>query len=135
MSGHRHAALIVEDHDDAREALEMLIEASGYAAAAVRTGAEALARLREGLRCCLIVLDWWLPDMNGGDLLLEIAADPALAGIPAVMCTGDARIRAEVEARRLPVKEIHLKPLDSARLLRMLDQHCTRSSPGSKEVA
>jgi two-component system chemotaxis response regulator CheY len=136
MSDHGHAALIVEDHDDAREALELLIEASGYTVAAVRTGAEALAHLRGGFRCCLIVLDWWLPDMNGGDLVLALAADPELAHIPTVFCTADARIRAEIETRQLPVREVHLKPLDSTQLVGMLERHCTRrSSPGSKEVA
>jgi CheY-like chemotaxis protein len=114
----------------------MLIEAVGYDVVAVRTGGEALARLRGGLACCLLVLDWWLPDMTGGELVERLAADPALADIPAVMCTADARVQAEVEARALPVKAVWVKPVETERLFDLLETHCVRAArPPAATVA
>ena len=69
MIAHRHTALLVDDHPDSCEALSALIELSNYAVVAVHTARDALTRLRSGLRCCVIILDWWLPDMKGAEFL------------------------------------------------------------------
>jgi CheY-like chemotaxis protein len=98
MPTHRHTALLVDEYPAARKSLQTLIEANGFAAVGAQSGGEALAQLRSGLACCLIVLEWWLPDMTGGDFIRALHADPALADIPVATCTGDARMRAEAAA-------------------------------------
>lgn len=37
----------------------------------------------------LVLLDWHLPEMSGGDLLRVMAREPRLAGIPVVILSGD----------------------------------------------
>jgi hypothetical protein len=76
---HRHTVLLVDDYPAARKSLQTLIEANGFAAVGAHSGGEALAQFRSGLACCLIVLDWWLPDMTGGDFIRALHADPAAA--------------------------------------------------------
>jgi CheY-like chemotaxis protein len=134
MADHVHAALIVEDHPDVCEAFRLLIEAHGYEAVSAHDAAEALGRLRVGLRCCLVVLDWWLPDMRGDEFLRRLRADPALADTAVAVLTGDARVRPEATA--LGAKAVFLKPVDPAELLALLEAHCPGTTPPpSREVA
>lgn len=127
MSTHRHTALLVEDYPATRESLRTLIEANGFTAVGAHSGGEALALLRGGLACCLIVLEWWLPDMTGGDFIRALHADPALADIPVALCTGDARMRAEAAA--LGVTYVLRKPVDPSRLVNLVSDHCPQASP------
>lgn len=134
MADHSHVALIVEDHPDVCEAFRLLIEVHGYEAVSAHRGDEALGRLRTGLPCCLVVLDWWLPDMKGDEFLRHLHADPAIANTRVVVLTGDARVQAEATA--LGAKRAFLKPVDPAALLDMLERHCPKAAPPpSREVA
>jgi CheY-like chemotaxis protein len=126
MSTHRHIALLVDGYPAVRESLQTLIEANGFTAVGARSGGEALALLRGGLACCLIVIDWWLPDMAGGAFIRALHADPALANIPVATCTSEARMRAEAAA--LGVTYVLLKPVDPRRLVNLVDRHCPKDS-------
>jgi CheY-like chemotaxis protein len=127
MPTHRHIALLVDNYPAARESLQTLIEANGFTAVGARNGGEALARLRDGLACCVIVFDWWLPDMTGGDFVRALHADPALADVPVATCTGDSGIRAEAAA--LGVTYVLLKPVDPRRLVDLVNHHCPQGPP------
>ena len=133
MPTHRHTALLVDDYPPARESLQALIEANGFAAVGAHSGGEALALLRGGLACCLIILDWWLPDMAGGDFIRALRADSALADIPVTMCTDDTRMRAEAAA--LGVTYVLLKPVDPRRLVNLVSHHCSQESPAPARAA
>jgi two-component system, chemotaxis family, chemotaxis protein CheY len=125
---HRHTVLLVDAYPAARKSLQTLIEANGFAAVGAPSGGEALAQLRSGLACCLIVLDWWLPDMTGGDFIRALHATPALADIPVATCTDDARMRAE--AATLGVTYVLLKPVDPRRLVTLVSHHCPHAPSG-----
>lgn len=64
-------ALVIEDDDDIRGLLEVVLEQAGYAVAAVATGADALAvlALREP---DLMLVDVGLPDIEGYDLVRRV---------------------------------------------------------------
>lgn len=61
-------ALIVEDDDDIRGLLEIVLSQMGFQVTSANTGADALVRARD-LRPELITLDVGLPDMNGIEVL------------------------------------------------------------------
>lgn len=123
MPEHRHAVLLVEDHDDSREAFQVVIASAGLDVVAVHSGREALVMLRRDPgRWCLIVLDWWLHDMSGEDFRREQLADPRIADVCVAVVTGDARVRND--AKRLGVDYFLLKPIDPDVVVELLSHHC-----------
>lgn len=113
--------LIVEDDADTRESLVAVLEGEGYAVREAEDGAEALRVLRSSA-VCIVLLDIFMPTMNGWAFLDEQRRDPALAAIPVVVITADARA-AENAARRGVVAAM-TKPADLDRLLAVVAQPC-----------
>jgi DNA-binding NtrC family response regulator len=123
MPAHRHGVLLVEDHDDTREAFSVVVSATHLDVTACATGAEALAHLRrDPHHWCLVLTDWWLPDMNGEELLRAQQADPRIARVSVAVVTGDAQVRDA--AGDLGVKYFFLKPVDFDVLVALLADHC-----------
>ncbi|MCA9431010.1 MAG: response regulator, partial [Candidatus Omnitrophica bacterium] len=70
--------LVVDDEANIRKFLKKSLERDGYEVRLAGTGEEALTSL-EDERPDLLVLDVWLPDANGMDLLSDIRrTDPDL---------------------------------------------------------
>lgn len=67
------SVLLVEDNEDTRKMLELLFEEWGYRATLVGTATEGLKQLLEH-RFDLIILDNWLPDLEGIELCRQIRA-------------------------------------------------------------
>src|SRR6185369_14309627 len=123
MPAHRHAVLVVENHDDFREALEVLVSSTGLDVIAVHRGADALEHLRrDARRWCLVLLDWWLADMTGDEFRQQQMADPRIADICLAIVTGDASVKEN--ARRLGVGYFLLKSVDPEIVLQLLSHHC-----------
>jgi len=116
----RVAVLLVEDDDSHREALVWL---TGLDVVAVRTGAEALAHLRgEPRRWCLVVLDWWLPDMTEDHFRSKPQLDPRIARIAVAAVTGDAQARKAAE--RAGCIHFLVKPVEPEVVTELLTSHC-----------
>ena len=128
VADHRHAVLLIEDHDDSRLSFQALMEANGLRVVAVRTGKEGLALLRATpWAWCVVVLDWWLPDMDGAEFVRRQGAHPTVAGIPITVITGDATIAAK--ARALGVEHFFLKPVEPDAIIGLLTNHCAGGAP------
>jgi two-component system, NtrC family, sensor kinase len=67
------AVLVVDDDQDMRELLVMLIEEAGYKVITAADGAAALSRLLAHPAPLIVVLDWWMPGMDGIDVLQSMA--------------------------------------------------------------
>jgi CheY-like chemotaxis protein len=108
------SVLVVEDDRDLRGALgDLLRLEGGYAVSEAENGMDALLFLRTAPAPDLVVLDLDLPLMDGEELLAEMAADPALAGLPVVVVSSR-------EAVRLPVEAVFQKPCPPEALLSAL---------------
>ena len=118
---HERAVLIVEDDADVRTSLATLIEFEGYRVLEAANGVDAL-RLCRSSEVCLILLDIFMPVMNGWAFLDERDEDPLLAALPVVVVTADSAA-AEVAAQRAVVAAL-IKPVDHDRLLELIEQHC-----------
>ena len=127
MPRHRHVVLLVDDDTDALESTAVVIELSGADAITADSAAIALERLRFGLRCCLVVLDWKMPGMSGRQFYDACVADPRLASIPLLVLTGDPR--GVYEARALGIRYAELKPIDPDRLVEIVHEHCRQIDP------
>jgi two-component system chemotaxis response regulator CheY len=111
--------LVVEDQEDEREALRALLEEEGYRVACVEDGAKALDYLRAHEAPALILLDLMMPTMDGYEFRTRQLGDPALATIPVVAFSGDAR------GKSLGFVGFAKKPIDPSRLLAVVREYGT----------
>jgi CheY-like chemotaxis protein len=79
---------VVEDNADNRLLVQALL-ADRYDVVEFADGPSALAALRAAPPG-LILLDFSLPEMDGGEVLRRLRGEPALAGVPVVVLTAHA---------------------------------------------
>jgi CheY-like chemotaxis protein len=106
--------LVVDDDDDIRDLLSMLLELRGYRAEPARDGVEALERLEHGERPAVILLDMMMPRLDGEGLIAEVQRNPGLGKIPIVLVSGHHDVRqkaAELKAAGFLVKPIAIDDL------------------------
>ncbi len=61
--------------------------AEGHTVVRTSNGKEALEWLARGERPCLVLLDFYMPRMNGWEFLEQLGARPESAGLPLVALT------------------------------------------------
>jgi CheY-like chemotaxis protein len=110
--------LVVEDDDDFRRALVETLEQEGYRVAEASNGRQALEWLQQGKRPRLVLLDLWMPSMDGWQLRLALQQEP-FDDLPIVVMSA-AR---EQGARILEVADVLEKPFSVDRLLAVLALH------------
>lgn len=113
------ALLVIEDDSALRDSLVEIIEAHGFDVRAASDGVEGLALLRGGLRPTAVLLDRWMPRLDGAGVLSAMAGDERLAKIPVVWMSGDVAAPPRDVSARLE------KPFsvdDLLDLLRSLDE-------------
>jgi CheY-like chemotaxis protein len=112
---HEHMVLLVDDHEEARDALAMLLRNEGFAVREASDGQEALDALYDGPRPCLVVLDLMMPGMDGWEFRRRQLRSPLFARIPTVVLSGHANLSAA--ATGLSAHEVMPKPVAFGRLL------------------
>src|SRR5258707_6368766 len=81
--------LIVDDNEDNRYTLQLLLETDGHERiVCAASGNEAIA-LIEKEKFSLILLDLMMPDLNGDEVLKVIRSDPDKRDIPVIMISAD----------------------------------------------
>src|SRR2546430_5118266 len=84
--------LIVDDNEDNRYTLQLLLETDGHERiVCAASGNEAIA-LIEKEKFSLILLDLMMPDLNGDEVLKVIKSDPDKRDIPVVMISADTDV-------------------------------------------
>jgi CheY-like chemotaxis protein len=114
--------LVVDDDEDIRAVILLLLDMAGYAAVGAADGLEALERIQSRGRPALVLLDLRMPRLNGPGFVGALRADPALAAVPIVVLSGDA-MASEI-ASSLGVSGCLKKPVDLEDLVGAVDRHC-----------
>jgi adenylate cyclase len=83
------AILIVDDNDDNRYTLQLLLETDGYTRIASAAGGNEAVALIDKQKFSLVLLDMMMPDMNGDEVLRTIKSNPDTRDIPVVMISAD----------------------------------------------
>jgi DNA-binding response OmpR family regulator len=116
-----HKILIVEDDEDIRVNLKMILEIEGYLVSTAHDGMDALTQLRQSSDLpTLIILDLMMPVMNGLQFRKEQEEDPRLAKIPVIITTADGTLesRKTGKSAKIYIK----KPYELDRLLDTIDK-------------
>jgi len=120
----RPAVLIVEDDHDVALTINDVVEDSGYRAICASNGREALLLLEDEVPA-LMLIDLFMPVMNGVELLKVIKKSPKLASIPRVIMTA-------ANDQMIGVREdvtVLYKPVDFDALTRLLQRYCEPAEP------
>ena len=115
--------LIVDDHDDVREGLALLVRGAGYAVETARDGRRALEKMREA-KPCIILLDLMMPDMSGYDFRDAQLADEELRDIPIVIISAAPDV--QKAADRLRAAAWVEKPVNLQTLAALIPKHCLK---------
>jgi two-component system chemotaxis response regulator CheB len=106
--------LVVDDQPYLRDVQVLLLKDAGYAATALATGSEALARLPE-IQPDLILLDISMPGMDGHQFLSRLRADRAWQRLPVILASG--LLAEDMQESDEPDVELLPKPFNDAALL------------------
>jgi CheY-like chemotaxis protein len=112
--------LVVEDNDDVREMMAVTLELEGHRVRTAVNGRDALEKLRNGDKPCVILLDLMMPVMNGWEFRRAIEDDPELADVPVVVisaATGEI-------VRNTRADAFISKPIDMDELLDVVCDLC-----------
>ncbi len=112
--------LVVDDEADIRGLLSEILAEEGYE---IEVAADAASARRAAARQepDLVLLDIWMPDMDGITLLREWNEKHTLR-CPVVMLSGHGTVETAVEATRLGAFDFVEKPLSIAKLLRTAER-------------
>ena len=111
--------LVVDDETEIRESLSEILREEGYTVTGTATGAEALVLLRDSLYDVLL-LDIWLPDRDGLDVLTEIRSLESDSKPEVIIISGHGTIETAVKATKLGAFDFLEKPLSIDRTLILL---------------
>ncbi len=100
--------LIIDDEASIRSSLQGILEDEGFAVRTAASGEEGLAALQKGA-FGLLLLDIWLPEMNGLDVLRRIRMMDAPPQV--VVISGHGTVETAVKATKLGAFDFLEKPL------------------------
>jgi len=120
-AGTRHLVMVVDDDADTRNVLARMLQSEGHFVVEVGGGSQA-AELALRHRPEVITLDMIMPGMDGLEVLRKLKADEKTRAIP-VVCIS---ISDDLSPQALALGAAHFlrKPLETARLLEVIEQVC-----------
>jgi two-component system, NtrC family, nitrogen regulation response regulator NtrX len=102
--------LIVDDEAEIRESLEEILREEGYTVSSTASGTEAIVLLRDA-PYDLLLLDIWLPDRDGLDVLADLRSLETDDKPEVIVISGHATIETAVKATKLGAFDFLEKPL------------------------
>lgn len=120
----RRRLLVVDDERSVARGLSALLEGRGYEVELAFTGEEVLERLARAPLPDLVLLDYELPLIDGGEVLDRLRADPRLSDLPVLMVTASS-----IDLARLQrVSGLLRKPYPRLVLFKMIRELLERRS-------
>ena len=107
--------LVVDDEENIRKSLKMILEYEGYNFLEAADGEEAIDIIEETIGLDLVLLDIKLPGRDGLDVLAELKKKPYSPEI--IMISGHGTVQSAVEATKLGAFDFLEKPLHRERVL------------------
>jgi len=111
----RQRVLVVQRDDALRETLREVLEDTGYEVLEAREGEDALAILHNEQGGMVVILDQFMPRLDGTELLREVAQDRKLTKSYSFILLSAARLSMRIALVRLLTKlavQVVSKPFD-----------------------
>lgn len=124
--------LVVDDEAEICRLLNEILRDEGYAVDIAQNAQQARELYSNG-EYSLVLLDIWMPDMDGITLLREWSNHQLTC--PVVMMSGHGTIEAAVEATRLGAFDFIEKPLSLSKLLQVVKQALASSKQSHKSAS
>ncbi len=112
--------LIVDDEAEIRRLLQEILTEEGFSVEVAGDGAQAREAWKRRIPD-MVLLDIWMPDVDGVSLLREWLSNPADV-CPVVMMSGHGTVETAVEATRLGAFDFIEKPLSISKLLQTVNR-------------
>jgi CheY-like chemotaxis protein len=120
----RRRLLVVDDERSVARGLAALLEGRGYEVEQAYSGEEVLEKLSRSPLPDLVLLDYELPSLDGGEVLDRLRSDARLADLPVLMVTASS-----IDLARLRrVSGLLRKPYPRAVLFKMIRELLERRS-------
>ena len=123
--------LVVDDELGIRALLSEILADEGHTVEVAENAAQA-RECRERIRPDLVLLDIWMPDVDGITLLKEWGGAAQLT-MPVIMMSGHGTIDTAVEATRFGAMAFLEKPITLQKLLRAVEQGLAK--PAARNLA
>jgi len=117
----RDRILVIEDDDDTRSALALLL-GFDYEVLSAARGEEGLAIAREE-QPALVLTDLTMPGLNGFEVTQRLKGDPATRAIPVILLTGRGELALKLKGFRYGVDDYLQKPCEPRELRARVRAH------------
>ena len=107
--------LVIDDEPDIRNLVKEILDDEGYIVETAKDAGEAI-EIRNSFQPDLVLLDIWMPEMDGIALLKQWEEHDQL-NLPIIMMSGHGTVETAVEAIKLGAYDFVEKPLSLAKLL------------------
>jgi len=117
MENTNYAFLLVDDHDLTTNLLTSILMRNGYKnIREARNGANAL-KIIERNKIDFAIIDWYMPVMNGIELVTKIRSDPKNHTMPVLMVTGEMSEEKVIYAIEEGIDGYEQKPFNENRIM------------------
>jgi DNA-binding response OmpR family regulator len=103
--------LIVDDEVDILRALEYRFKKAGYETLTARNGVEALNLMQKEIPD-LLIIDYYMPKMNGHEAIKRIRNDESLKHLPIILFTASVGKKTTLKAEEAGADDYIMKPYD-----------------------
>jgi len=107
--------LVVDDDADLRASISELLEDHGYIAIEAEDGRKALEYLRQQPAPACLILDLWMPELDGWSLATAMGKGD-VPSVPTILVTGAS----SDSGYPVPTRQVLRKPIDPERLLTLV---------------
>lgn len=108
--------LVVDDEDDVRDMLEMVLENANMIAITVSTAEQAMKILMD-VNVDLLLLDWMLPGISGIELARQLKNNVKYSALPIILLTARTENEDRIRAFQVGVNDYITKPFSPKDLI------------------
>jgi CheY-like chemotaxis protein len=118
--------LYAEDDSEHRLMMRLIMKDTNAVLISVANGEEALRQIQEQ-QPDIILLDLFLPKLDGFEVMEALKSNPATQHIPVIIVSARLTPENRERARQIGASDFIAKPYDPFDLLMLVDKHLTKS--------